>query len=277
MLEETDFTPLRDRVEGVAEEKLIPSVCSAAFLEAHNIALGETFSCLALIEYSGAIRKEIPLNLIVVGSYVQQGGKAQVYVPLSCHIQTSLLTTDSPSSNNRWDRFSFRTCRFHLSSASELDAVRQLLRDKGFSAVGHISRNRTTIVLRDAAFMTLVENMERNIAMGKFMSTVISLLIVLLGFIISWLMIFSRRREFALMRGFGAQKRKVFASFFLEQAILSLAGCLVGCILLLWLYAGGLAQPLAVVAYLICYLLGTSISILMIGKTDLMDLLTIRE
>ena len=119
--------------------------------------------------------------------------------------------------------------------------------------------------------------MERNIAMGKFMSSVISLLIVLLGFIISWLMIFSRRREFALMRGFGTQKHRVFASFFLEQAMLSLAGCLAGCIVLFWLYAGGAAQPLAVAAYLICYLLGTTISILMIGKTDLMKLLTIRE
>ena len=79
------------------------------------------------------------------------------------------------------------------------------------------------------------------------------------------------------MRGFGTQKHRVFASFFLEQAMLSLAGCLLGCIVLFWLYAGGIAQPLAVAAYLICYLLGTTISILMIGKTDLMKLLTIRE
>ena len=132
-------------------------------------------------------------------------------------------------------------------------------------------------MLRDAAFLRLSENMERNIAMGKVMFTVISLLIILLGFIISWLMVFSRRREFALMRGFGVQKRRVFASFFLEQAILSLAGCLAGCISLFRLYAGGVAQPLAVAAYLICYLLGTTISIRMIGKTELMELLTIRE
>ena len=276
-LKEPDFTPLRNRIEGHAEEKLIPAVCSTVFLEEHDMALGDTFTCFVLVELSSTYRKEIPLNLQVIGSYVQQGSKAHTYVPLACHVPMELLTTDDPDSINKWDRYSFRTCRFQLSSAGELDAIRELLRNHGFSAVGHISSNRTTLLLRDAAFLTLKENMERNIAMGKFMSSVISLLIVLLGFIISWLMIFSRRREFALMRGFGTQKHRVFASFFLEQAMLSLAGCLLGCIVLFWLYAGGAAQPLAVAAYLICYLLGATISILMIGKTDLMKLLTIRE
>ena len=46
------------------------------------------------------------------------------------------------------------------------------------------------------------------------------------------------------MRGFGAGKRRVLASFFLEQAILSITGC---------------------------------ISILIIGKTNLMELLSVRE
>ena len=119
--------------------------------------------------------------------------------------------------------------------------------------------------------------MERNITMGRVMSTVLSMLIILLGFIISWLMTYSRRREFALMRGFGAKKRRVFASFFFEQAMLSFTGCLAGCAALFGLYAGGITQPLAVASYLACYLLGTAVSILMIGKTDLMELLTVRD
>ena len=79
------------------------------------------------------------------------------------------------------------------------------------------------------------------------------------------------------MRGFGAQKWRVFVSFFLEQAILCLAGCLLGCVGLFWLYAGGAVQPLSVAAYLICYFLGAAISIRMIGKTELMEILTVRE
>ena len=155
--------------------------------------------------------------------------------------------------------------------------LRERLREQNFSAVGHVSANRTTLLLRDAAFLKLTESMERNIAIGRVMSTVISLLILLLGFIISWLMTFTRRQEFALMRGLGVKKQQVFASFFLEQAILSLAGCLAGCTALFRLYAGGATQPLAAAAYLVCYLLGTAVSILKIGKIDLMELLTVRE
>jgi hypothetical protein len=272
------FTPLRNRIMEQVEEALIPAVCSAAFLEGHGMVLGDTLSCLVQVEYDNYFMMEIPLNLRVVGSYVQQGGKAPIYVPLACHIPLSLLNIDEDPGNIRaWNKFSFRTCRFRVSSAGELNAVRQLLREQDFSAVRRAAGNRTTILLRDASFLRLAENMEHNITMGKVMSAVLSLLIVLLGFIISWLMIFSRKREFALMRGCGVQKRQIFASFFLEQAILCLAGCLAGCLMLFRLYAGGVAQPLAAAAYLICYLLGTTVSIRMIGKTDLMALLRIRE
>ncbi len=277
-LADPDFTPLLYRIAERADEKLIPAVCSAAFLDEHGMVLGDTFSCLVLVEYDSIFRLEIPLNLQAVGSYVQQGGKAQIYVPLACHVPLSLLdVTEDPGNIREWSRYTFRTCRFRISSANELDTIRQLLREQDFSAVRNATGNRTTILLRDASFLRLAENMERNIAMGKVMSAVISLLVVLLGFIISWLMIFSRRREFALMRGCGVQKRQVFASFFWEQAILSLVGCLAGCSILIWLYAGGAAQLLAAAAYLICYLLGATVSIRMIGKTDLMALLTVRE
>lgn len=275
-LTDPDFMPLRNRLLEIAIAKPIPAVCSTAFLEFRDMVLGDTFGCLVQVEHLGVVR-EIPVNLQVIGSYVQQGGKDQIYVPLACHIPLYFLDVGQDPDAPLWDRYNFQTCRFTLSSAGELETVRQRLLDQEFSAVGHITGNRTTLLLRDASFLRLEENMERNITMGKVLSTAISLLVVLLGFLISWLMIFSRRREFALMRGFGAQKRRVFASFFLEQAILCLMGCLVGCAGLVWLYAGGAVQPLTVAAYLICYLLGATISIRMIGKTELMEILTFRE
>lgn len=278
MLTDGDLTPIILRDDEEAEEKRIPAVCGATFLEEHSLSLGDEFSCMVQADSFWGKRLEIPVMIRAVGSYVQQERKANIYVPLSCYIPPDLLTGGEESS---WISenylFSFRTCRFHLSSARDLDTARERLRKQGFSAVGRISSNRTTLLLRDAAFLKLKENMERNIVMGRVMSTVLSLLIVLLGFIVSWLMIFSRRPEFALMRGFGAGRGRVFASFFLEQAILSLTGCLLGCTALFGLYAGGTTQPLAAAAYLICYLLGTAVSVLMIGKTDLMELLTVRE
>ena len=278
VLADGDFTPVRTRNEEVVDEKPIPTVCSTAFLESHDMALGDTFSGFVRVEHISGEIKETPLNFRAVGSYAKQGGKEQIYVPLACHVPLSLLDIEEDlESVFRWNRYNFRTCRFRLSSAGKLDEVRRYLEDQEFSAVGHITGNRTALLLRDGAFLKLQENMTRNIAMGKVLSSVISLVVVLLGFLISWLLIFSRRREFALMRGCGAQRWRVFMSFFLEQAILCLGGCLAGCGGLFLLYAGGMTQPLAVAAYLSCYLLGAAISILIIGRTELMTVLKTRE
>ena len=278
MLKDPDHWPMVLRLPDYPEEKRIPAVCSTGFLEAHGIALGDEVECMVMFDYGEYFMKEIPVYLQVVGSYARQEGKANIYVPLSCYIPPDMLEgAEAPKAVGQYFLFSFRTCRFFVSSARDLETVRERLREHGFSAVGRISANRMTLLLRDAAFLKLKENMERNITMGRVMSTVLSMLIILLGFIISWLMTYSRRREFALMRGFGAKKRRVFASFFFEQAMLSFTGCLAGCAALFGLYAGGITQPLAVAAYLACYLLGTAVSILMIGKTDLMELLTVRD
>ncbi|MBQ6655098.1 MAG: ABC transporter permease [Erysipelotrichaceae bacterium] len=288
-LTETLIKPLILRNPALPESDVIPAVCSASFLEDHGMALGDTLVCNIQYERYSGYPLETTVVIQAVGSYVQSGGKAHIYVPLSLYIPTATLTegifpeevrpagVSDEQVGQFFGRMTFRTCRFHLTSARELEDIRQRLMDQGFSSVRHISANRTTLLLRDAAFLKLRENMDRNIAVGRIMSAMISLLIVLLGFILSWLMTFSRRPEFALMRGFGASKHRVFASFFLEQAILSLVGCLAGCAALIPLYAGGIIQPLTVAAYLICYLLGTAVSIKIIGKTDLMELLTVRE
>lgn len=284
VLSETNLTPLLLRNPDLPDTEPIPAVCTTEFLARHGLKLGDTFGCMVQYENRWGYPVELPVTLQAVGSYAQRDGKAHIYAPLSLHAPMALLTggelpggMEERAAAHLANQVSFRTCRFRLASAGELDAVRQRLWQQGFSAVGSTSGNRTTVLLRDAAFLKLTESMTRNIAMGRVMSAVLSLLVVVLGFLISWLMTFSRRREFALMRGFGAKRRQVFASFFMEQVILSLSGCLAGCAALYWLYAGGLAQPLAAAAYLICYLLGAAVSILIIGKTDLMALLTVRE
>ena len=85
-----------------------------------------------------------------------------------------------------------------------------------------------------------------------------------------------RRMEFAIMRGLGASQKRMFASFFLEQALLCLTGCLIGCAGLLFL-SGDSVKWLAVLAFLLCYLIGCALSVQTVGRTNLMALLSERE
>ena len=82
--------------------------------------------------------------------------------------------------------------------------------------------------------------------------------------------------EFAIMRGLGASKSRVFFSFFSEQALLCIAGTVLGCIVL-YFVGGAVAWPAAVAVFVLCYLLGTVLSVLAVGRTQLMSLLSERE
>lgn len=74
----------------------------------------------------------------------------------------------------------------------------------------------------------------------------------------------------------GAGRGRVFGSFFLEQAMLALAGCLAGC-LVLAVTGAGLAGCLAAAALLVCYLAGCAVAVLAVGRTNLMQLLSEKE
>ena len=170
----------------------------------------------------------------------------------------------------------YGTCVFTLQDAARLEEFRDYLQQEKFSQVGKLNSNRTTIVLQDQTFVEHVEGLNRYISFSRILFPVLFAVVMLLGFIVSWLMINGRRMEFAILRGLGTSRCRVFFSFFWEQFFLCLAGCLAGCGLL---YAAGfrLTQLTAIGIFLLCYLFGCALSVLAVGRTKLMQLLSERE
>ena len=259
-----------------------PAVVSDQFLASHGLAPGDTLAVICNYE---------TLPLQVVGVYKQSGNRAHIYVPLAKYIDPEYVfggelpevpegamwfwgSGDYESYRLRSSTFS--TCRFTLRSAAHLDQTRQRLFDAGYSWPEHLRTVRTTLLLRDASFIKLTDSLGRYLAMGRVMMGLIFAVVALLGLIISWLMVNGRKREFALMRGFGAPGGRVFRSFFWEQALLCLLGCILGCAAIPWL-GHGTVQLLAVGGYLLFYLAGCIAAVRIAGKTDLMALLSTRE
>ena len=83
--------------------------------------------------------------------------------------------------------------------------------------MGSLARNRTTVVLQDQSFVETVGGLGRYVTFSQILLPVLCAAVGLLGFVISWLMVNGRRMEFAIMRGLGASRGRVFCSFFLEQ------------------------------------------------------------
>ena len=210
-----------------------PVIAGSRFLENNSLNLGDVLT-LKLYMDNNEILVEWPVSFRVVGSFISAGAKDNVYAPLSVWCSSEWLygqgdkempvrdlgriqDTDSLK-RSLYFRIRFETCRFTLSSAYQLEDLRSWLAEQQYSQAGVTNRNRTTVLLRDQNFVETAGGLNRYISFGSILFPVLFLVVGLMGFIISWLMLNSRRMELAIMRGLGASSWRAFASFFLEQA-----------------------------------------------------------
>lgn len=270
-----------------------PVLVSSDFLEKRDIELGDEFYISFRYFLDGKDPYYFGVPVRAVGSFEQMTSRANMYIPLSAQFDPEWLGYDEETlagpanrirSDDLWNwkrvdseawRMSstyFETVRFSLKSASELAAFREFLVEENFSSIGNLTRNRVTILLRDQTFTEAVGSLNRHITFGRILLPIILIVVLVMGFIISWLMINGRRMEFAVIRGFGATKMRMFLSFFLEQAILSLVGCLIAALLLI-IFGGTEALP-AIAVFFGCYLFGCALSVISVGRTHLMSLLS---
>ncbi len=269
-----------------------PAIVGDEFMESHHLTPDCEFTCM--MRGNRSLGDEIPVTLHIVGVYHQTGSRAHIYLPLSFFAMPDVVFGEEPPEGSsygfrygRWtvenyrayiyDFYMMESCRFTLTSASHLEESRQALDEAGFGWPGHLGDNRTALVLRDASFVKLTENLGRYLSMGRVMLGLIFGVVALLGFIVSWLLISGRKREFAIMRGFGVRRMQLFLSFFWEQALLCILGCAIGCLALVHFYAGGPLQLLVLGGYVLCYMAGCAISVVLIAKMNLMELLSTRE
>lgn len=281
-----------------AEEPVVfPCLISETFLSQRDIGLGDTFQVMIRLPNILSSEENATVTLQVVGVYSGSQSPQEIYVPLSFWFDPSWLTAENapvveeeqPSYQlyedtdpEDWiDRYAyssttFTTCRFVLSSAGELDAFRDYLEEQKFSQVGQLNENRITIVLQDQSFVETISGLERYLTFSGILIPALCVAVGLLGFVISWLMINGRRMEFAIMRGLGAPKGRVFFSFFWEQVMLALLGCILagGGLMLLGIYEIGW---LAAALFAGFYLIGSALAVWFVGRIDLMALLSERE
>lgn len=273
--------------EGIALQ--YPALVSERFLQANGLKLGDEFEILVYFETTENI---LNVTVTAVGSFAAQSAEDNLYLPLKGAFDPEWLfgeedvvsTVDTALERrnplvyyyNKLKTSTFETLRFTATDAARLEEFRGWLAEQGYGMVGALGRNRTTLLLRDGSFTQAVSALERYITFGGLLTPVLLAVVGLLGFLISWLLTNGRRMEFAVMRGLGASRRRVFFSFFWEQAALCLLGCVpAGCVLSL--LGNAPLRWLAAEAFALCYLTGAAVSVLVVGRTNLMDLLSERE
>lgn len=235
-------------------------------------------------------------DLLVIGSYEKQGAEDTIYAPLALFFDTGLIwdkgqTAQGAPSNTYDSGYTitprekhvlqgtvFHSANFTLFDSRALGEFKDYLSDYGYSQVNKVNSVREFIVLKDAAFNNAIASTRQQIRYINLLYPCLYVLTGIIAIVVSYLLVISRKAEFATMRGLGATRVRTFFSFFFEQAILCVLGTAIG-LAAWWLIAGapGELHLLLTAGFLVCYFLGCSISILIMNHTQVLAILLDRD
>ncbi len=235
-------------------------------------------------------------DLLVIGSYETQGVEETIYAPLSLFFNTELIwgagqaVVGPPSetfntgyrvNDEQIDELQstvFNSTTFTTSDSRSLVAFKDYINDYGYSQVHHIDSVREFIVLKDASFNNAVASVKQQIRYINTLYPCLYTLVGIIAFAVSYLLVVSRKKEFATMRGLGATRLRSFFSFFLEQSMLCVLGTLIG--LAAWQFFWDAPTSLHLIlsaGFLACYFIGCAISIIIMNQTNVLTILLDRE
>lgn len=172
---------------------------------------------------------------------------------------------------------------FALESGKHLDAFKREMDQAGFmevtdgsGAAGYYKGN--ALVIDDSAYLEALENVEKNMRFLQAFYPLALLLMMAVGYIISYLLMQNRRMEMAIMQALGTGKRRIAFQIFAEHVTVAAMGCLFGASFALVAGIGnGISVLKAAGLFLLCYSMGTWISLMITGKFSVIAALMGKE
>ncbi len=153
------------------------------------------------------------------------------------------------------------TVTFHVKDPLQLDAFKMEMQEIGLveiSSEAMESYAGYALMVRDASFIANATDLRHAIELMQAFFPVVCILVLLIGYVVSYLSGNSRREEFALMRLQGAKKIKVSLVFLAEQMLLVLAGNLVGDVVMALAVPAFTTMAVVNVLVFVAYLIGAA-------------------
>lgn len=123
---------------------------------------------------------------------------------------------------------------FHVKNPLELNAFKEEMQEIGLMETvpeAGLSYSGYALVVRDADFIASATHLRHSTELMQAFLPVVCVLVLLIGYVVSYLAGNSRREEFSLMRLQGVKKFPAAFLFLVEQILLVFAGNLVGDVL----------------------------------------------
>jgi ABC-type lipoprotein release transport system permease subunit len=252
----------------------------------YGVENGDTIRITAWIN-NDALAACSVIDIMVVGIYEEEWRTDTIYIPwVMSYDHNFYVDYNYPIGNENnesdliWNELFPRNvgeATFTLENTEELSNYRDYLETAGYSQVGKISKNRRAIVIQDKQLVETVQNLKNHIRLIDTIMPIMLILFGIIGFAISYILIKHRMNEFAIMRSMGAKKRHVFFSFFLEQLILFMIGLIPALAYAIILPNKIVLYGLPLVYFIICYLTGTALALIVMNRAKILDVLFTKE
>ena len=172
------------------------------------------------------------VEVTIAGTMKETEGKTNA-------IQTDIIIPGKASRNlfaQSGLKFFADTVTFHVNNPLDLNGFKEEMQDIGLMEIVPEAGNSYTgyaLVVRDADFIASATHLRHSTELMQSFLPVVCILVLLIGYVVSYLAGNSRREEFALMRLQGVKKLSAAFLFLTEQMILVLIGNVAGDVLVL--------------------------------------------
>ncbi len=167
---------------------------------------------------------------------------------------------------------------FTAANPLALNQLKEEMHEAGFMEVNSnadLSLDGNSLIIQDSTFIQTAGNLLKGHTVMQNCFPVILLLLILSGFVSSYLITNSRQEEFAIMRSLGIRKSNCIMTFLLENGILLLLSCIPGALPGILLFRIGINTLLLNAAlFLFCYLAGTFAALIILSKISIVEVLT---
>ena len=170
------------------------------------------------------------------------------------------------------------SARFTLEDPLKLNEFKSEMQKIGFSSVdiqAGFSRVGQALTINDETFIMSATQLTESLTLLQNFAPLIFIIVAGIGFISSYLLMQSRRNEFAIMRSLGTSKKKCFIIIFLESMILAFSGSFLMAISSAFIVnVKIMTMGFVLVIILVFYMLGTAIALLLLNGFSVMAILS---
>lgn len=254
----------------------------ADFMEEHQLKAGDTITLdlqyFELVDHMDIYAHPLEcVDLTIVGTLEEAataGSSEQAALP-EVIVPMEMLRE---SYHNQGVKFFVDSGAFYVKNPLKLNDFKKEMKEIGFMEVvsqAQPALEGHALVVRDETFIKASGSLEEGYRAMKNFLPVICIVLAGTGFITAYLLTNGRRQEYATMRSLGVAKRACTGIYLLEQGVSELVGGTLGTALSVWIVRMKfLWSVIGFTAFFFCFLAGTFVAVIMLGRTSVMEVLS---